>query len=132
LQEWAGAEISGPAQRLSGSVHATVWQQMNAWLDNVALAFAAEPLALREWLPILDAGLANLSVGLIPPALDQVLIGAIDRSRNPDIKVALLLGLNETVFPAPPGTAGLLTETDLAELEERGVALGASARQQLG
>jgi len=29
---------------------------MNAWLDNVALAFPDEPLPLRDWLPILEAG----------------------------------------------------------------------------
>ena len=54
---------------------------MNGWLENVELAFSTEALRLREWLPILEAGLVNLTVGLIPPALDQVLIGAIDRSR---------------------------------------------------
>jgi len=75
---------------------------MNGWLENLELAFPTEPLTLREWLPILDAGLASLTVGVIPPALDQVLIGAIDRSRNPDIKLALVLGMNETVFPAQP------------------------------
>ena len=40
---------------------------------------ADEPLELRAWLPILEAGLGNLTVGVIPPALDQVLIGALDR-----------------------------------------------------
>ena len=105
---------------------------MNAWLDNVVLAFPNEPLSLREWLPILEAGLANLSVGVIPPALDQVLIGAIDRSRNPDIKLALVLGLNETVFPAPPEANVLLTDLERSELEKRNVVVGATARQQLG
>ncbi|MGO8678586.1 MAG: PD-(D/E)XK nuclease family protein [Limisphaerales bacterium] len=132
LRQWAAAEISSARFRIPGSVHATVWEQMTAWVDNVELAFPAEPLSLREWLPILDAGLANLSVGVIPPALDQVLIGAIDRSRNPDIKLALVLGLNETLFPAPPETTVLLTEADRLELEKRGIILGATVRQQFG
>ena len=75
---------------------------MNAWLDNVALAFSREALPLRDWLPILEAGLANLTVGVVPPALDQVLIGAVDRARNPDLKLALVLGANEGIFPAAP------------------------------
>src|SRR6185295_16443234 len=87
---------------------------------------------LREWLPILEAGLGNLSVGVIPPALDQVLIGAIDRSRNPDIKLALVLGMNETVFPAPPQRTVLLSELDRAELEKRNVVLTANMREQIG
>jgi len=132
LRQWASAESSSARFRVPSSVHATVWEQMTAWLDNVELAFPAEALPLREWLPILDAGLANLSVGVIPPALDQVLIGAIDRSRNPDIKLALVLGLNETLFPAPPEATVLLTEVDRLELEKRSIVLGASVRQQLG
>jgi len=132
LQEWASGEISSARFRIPSSVHATVWEQMNSWLDNVELAFPTEPLSLREWLPILDAGLANLTVGVIPPALDQVFVGAVDRSRNPDIQLALVLGLNETLFPAPPEAAVLLTEVDRLELEKRNVVLGASVRQQLG
>ena len=132
LQEWAGGEGSGSDLSGLGRVHQTVWSQMNKWLESIELGFPAEALALREWLPILDAGLAGLTVGVIPPALDQVLIGAIDRSRNPDIKLALVLGLNETVFPAPPETSALLTETDRRELEKRGVFVGPTARQHLG
>ncbi len=124
LRQWSNEEED------PHPIHATVWEQMGAWLDNVELAFPTEPLPLREWLPILEAGLAGLTVGVIPPALDQVLIGAIDRSRNPDIKLAIVLGMNETVFPAPPESSVLLTETDRAELEKQGVALS-NTRQQL-
>jgi ATP-dependent helicase/nuclease subunit B len=131
LKGWAEADGSASQPGLSASVHATVWGQLNAWLENVDLAFPEEALSLREWLPILEAGLASLSVGVIPPALDQVLVGAIDRSRNPEIKLALLLGLNEGVFPAPPRAGMLLTENELAELENRNIILGATARQQL-
>ena len=90
------------ARRRIGPSTPPIWQQMNRWLDDLGLAFAGETLALRDWLPILEAGLAGLGVGVIPwPFWTQVLIGAIDRSRNP-IELALLLGVNETVFPAPP------------------------------
>ena len=132
LQEWSNAEITGSESQLSPPIHLTVWEQMEAWLKNVELAFPTETLPLREWLPILEAGLANLTVGVIPPALDQVLIGAIDRSRNPDIRLALVLGLNEGVFPAPPEQSVLLTDADRAELEKQSIHLGASTRQQLG
>jgi ATP-dependent helicase/nuclease subunit B len=113
------------------SVHETVWSEVNTWLDNAELAFPEETLTLKEWLPILEAGLANLTVGIIPPSLDQVLVGAIDRSRTPDIKLALVLGLNETVFPALPPSGGLLSETDRLQLERRNLVPGSTARQHL-
>jgi ATP-dependent helicase/nuclease subunit B len=132
LEQWASGTVLSSELRVPNSVHATVWSQMNRWLDNIEMAFPEERLPLREWLPILDAGLANLTVGVIPPALDQVLIGAIDRSRNPEVKLAIVLGMNESVFPARPEPPALLTETDCAALQKRNVNLSVGTRQQLG
>jgi ATP-dependent helicase/nuclease subunit B len=112
------------------AVHATVWEQMNSWLDNVKLAFANESLNLRDWLPVLEAGLANLTVGVIPPALDEVLIGAVDRARNPELKLCIVLGANETIFPAVPASPAILTDTDRDELSHI-VSLGADLRGRL-
>ena len=130
LQDWS-EESSANAFTAPTSVHSTVWDQMNAWLNNVTLAFDEEPLALRDWLPVLEAGLANLTVGVIPPALDQVLVGAVDRSRNPELKLALVLGLNETVFPATPSVPTLLTDADRDALSRRGASLGPSLRERM-
>jgi ATP-dependent helicase/nuclease subunit B len=134
LQSWKD-EISADStiQRFNDShnIHSTVWRQMNSWLENLALAFPAEKLFLRDWLPVLEAGLANLTVGVIPPALDQVLIGAIDRSRNPNLKFALVLGVNESIFPAAPAAPAILTGTDRDELEQNNAALGPNLRDQL-
>jgi ATP-dependent helicase/nuclease subunit B len=124
----AGAHFSSGAS----SVHATVWEQMQTWLDNLALAFPSEAMPLAEWLPVLEAGLSGLTIGVIPPALDQVLVGSIDRSRNPDLKRAYILGLNETVFPSPPSPPLLLTEPDRERLELEGCALGNGPRVHLG
>ena len=125
LEEWSSAE------RAAGAVHFTIWEQMNQWLEDLGLAFAHETMALRDWLPILEAGLAGLTVGVIPPALDQVLIGAVDRSRNPELKLALVLGVNETIFPAPPPPGQLLGEPDREELATREIYLGYGRREFL-
>jgi len=111
LECWslAGPGNSPPATRHS-SLHLTVWEQMNAWLDNVTLAFADEALALRDWLPILEAGLANLTVGWFRPRSTRCSSARLDRRRNPDLKLALVLGVNESVFPAAPAAPAILTD----------------------
>ena len=129
LERWS---TSGEAPLAIGNrqsaIHASVLEQMNALLDNLELGFSNEGLPLRDWLPIIESGLANLTVGVIPPVLDEVLIGAIDRARNPDLKLAIVLGVNETVFPAAPAAPAILTETDRAELQ---IALGPDLRGQI-
>jgi ATP-dependent helicase/nuclease subunit B len=131
LQSWADREPVNSESGRAGSMHATVWEEMKQLLANLELAFASETLPLREWSQILEAGLGNLTVGVVPPALDQVLVGAIDRSRNPEIKLALVLGLNEGIFPARPETSVLLNESDKVELEKHGVVLSLTPRQQI-
>ena len=103
---------------------------MNLWLENLALAFPRESLPLRDWLQIVEAGLASLTVGVIPPVLDEVLIGAIDRARNPDLKLALVLGVNEGIFPAAPAAPAILTDADRDELGQA-VSLGPDLRERL-
>jgi ATP-dependent helicase/nuclease subunit B len=127
LQTWSDDSIHDS----QSAIHSTVWEQMNLWLDNVALAFSGKGLPLPEWLPILEAGLANLTVGVIPPVLDEVLIGAVDRARNPDLKLALVLGANETIFPATPQPPTILTDADREELNQQYAALGPDLRDRI-
>lgn len=127
LERWSQAAVSSR----SAAAHLTVWQQMHDWADNVALGFNDQALPLRDWIPILEAGLAGLTVGVVPPAIDQVMIGAVDRSRNPDLRLAIVLGLNEGVFPRPPVNRGLLTESDRDELSSAGLQLSADTRGQI-
>ena len=128
LERWTLDEDFSALRTPHSALHNTVWDQMNSWLDDLALAFSNEPLPLRDWLPVLEAGLANLTVGVIPPVLDEVLIGAVDRARNPDLKLALVLGVNETVFPAAPPAQTILTDADRDELS---VPLGPDLRDQI-
>ena len=50
------------------------------------------PGAFKE---ILEAGLSEAKVGVIPPAADQVLVGDMERTRLKDIKVLFFVGVNE-------------------------------------
>lgn len=133
LRRWSGNQRpeSPEAQRLS-AIHTSVWDQMEEWLENLERAFPVGAQPLRDWLPILDAGLCALTVGVVPPALDHVLIGAVDRSRNPELKLALVLGLNESVFPVPPRQRLLLTDDDRKQIEDAGTFIGHNSRKQLG
>ncbi len=132
LQRWS--EDAKPVAPTAALVHDTVWTQVNSWLDDVERAFRSQPLSTCEWLPILEAGLASLSVGVIPPALDQVLVGTIDRARNPELRLLLLLGMNETVFPAPPPRPAILNEQEreaLANALESKHRIALTMRQRL-
>src|SRR5438477_3328745 len=124
LENWSTDSIDNV------QVHLTVWDQLQQWLEMLALAFGAQAHPLKQWLPIVEAGLGALSVGAVPPVLDQVLLGGVDRSRNPDLQSVFVLGLNEGVFPAPAALPPILSDDDCNLLESDGLAIGQNGRFQ--
>jgi len=136
LRKWSEAAASARGisrdSAVQAEIHLQTWREMDNWLDNIELAFEKTRLPLGDWISVVEAGLANLSAGVIPPALDEVLIGEVNRSRNPNLEMVLLLGMNETVFPASPAAAVLLSEYDREALASRGLALGPTQREQIG
>jgi len=98
LERWAGAAEA--ARRLSeADEHRQVWDAIVALFDQAVAALGADQVGLDEYRDIIEAGLEGIRLRLVPPALDQVLVGSIERSRHPEVRVAFVLGLNERIFP---------------------------------
>ncbi len=102
---------------LSPNIHLTVWEELKSWLENVKLAFGSEQYTLAEWAKILEAGIKSVFVAAIPPSLDQVVLGNIDRSRTTSVKLVIVPGANETVFPAYEEEKSLFTDNELETLQ---------------
>lgn len=99
LERWY-REAESQGQLDKALEHKQVWEQVMDLFDQLVTALGQEEMTLPEYAKVVEAGLKNLKLGLIPPALDQVLVGSIERSRQPELKAAFLLGVNEGVFPA--------------------------------
>lgn len=93
--------------------HRRVWKKWVEVFDECVRVFDGQELSAAEWIEILLDALSGLSLKLIPAAADQVLIGSIERSRHPDIKVAFLVGASNAQFPVPLVGEELLTEQDV-------------------
>ena len=70
---------------------------------------------------MLDAGLEEAKVGVIPPSLDQVVAGDIERTRIKDIKAVFLLGANDMYIPGKENAGGILSEHDREHVPKGGV-----------
>ena len=88
-------------------------------------------MSIRDYLGVLETGLESLKVGLIPPGLDQVLIGAIDRSRHPEIRAAFILGAYEGSFPGVPREDLIFNDREREQLAAAGVELAPDSRRLL-
>ena len=60
-------------------------------LDKLAELLGEEMVSLTEFREILDAGFGEAKVGIVPPSLDQVMAGDVERTRLKDIRVLFFL-----------------------------------------
>lgn len=89
-----------------------------------------EKAGRKEFGQILDAGLSEIQVGVIPVTVDRVVIGDITRSRLSHIKVLFFVGLNEGIVPAVKESKGILTDRDRGYLERQGLELAPDTKAE--
>lgn len=89
-----------------------IYEKLIELMDRIFDFLGDEQLTVREFSEILEAGLSEQSVGILPPGVDEVIIGDIKRSRLSDVKVLFLIGVNDGVIPADMHKRGILSELD--------------------
>lgn len=104
-------------------------------LDKLVEILGDKKVRIREFKEILEAGLSEAKVGIIPPTYDQVLVGDMERTRLKDIKIVFFVGVNEGKIPKEQQAGKLLSDLNREELKgslkERGLSLAPTAKENL-
>lgn len=123
------AELSG---RLSEArEHDQVWNSILELLDQFVEIMAEEKVSQKMFSNMLETGLESMRFALVPPAIDQVLIASLERSRFSNIKCTFIIGANDGVIPARPNEEGVFSEQDREALGEGGLRLAPGSRETL-
>lgn len=130
LYAWAD-EAEAAGRHDEADAHRQVWTDFVTLLDEFVRALGAEPMRLAEFRETMEAGLAEFNLGLAPATLDQVLVGAIERSRHPPVRAVLMLGFDERHFPLRRSEDPLLGDREREALNGAGMEVSASRGQQL-
>ncbi len=115
---------------LGAKEYAQIYRIVLELFDKFTELLGEEQISLGEYRELLDAGLQEAKVGVIPPGIDQVVVGDIERTRLQDVKVLFLAGVNDTWLPGKQGAGGLLSEYDRERFQEQKVALAPGAKEQ--
>jgi ATP-dependent helicase/nuclease subunit B len=111
--------------------HRQFYDKLLNIFDELVEVFAGQELTCEDWLAIINSAFSQLTLAFIPPTLDQVLVGSIERSRHPDLKAVFLIGATQRQFPVPVSFDSILTESDRQVCEEAKFSLAAAAGQRL-
>lgn len=100
-------------------------------LDKFVSLLGDEKVSLKEFNELLDAGIGEARVGVIPPSIDSVVIGDITRTRIGNIKVLFFVGANDAHLPGNLSKSGFLTERDRAWFSKEQVRLKPNGKEQM-
>lgn len=99
--------------------------------DRLVALLGDELMALREFKEILDTGFSEARIGLIPPGVDQVVIGDINRTRLADIKYLFFLGMNDCNIPKSGSKGGVISDSERLFLTEEEFELAPTIRDSV-
>lgn len=100
-------------------------------LDKLVEILGDEKVTQREFVQLMEAGLSEASVGIIPPSTDQVLVGDMERTRLKDIKALFFVGVNDGIIPKNSGRGGILSESDREFFAGQGISLAPTPREAM-
>lgn len=114
---------------LQARTYAKVYDQVVDLFEQMAQILGDEKLSYDDFLSVLESGLEEMKIGVVPPSLDQVVIGDMKRTRTEDVKVLFFLGINEGVIPANDEGGGVVNDRQREILENYGISLAPGAKQ---
>ncbi len=110
--------------------YAQVYRIVIELFDKFVELLGDEKISLEEYCELLDAGLEEAKVGVIPPSMDQVVVGDVERTRINQLKVLFFMGANDVFLPGNLGQGGLLSERDREAFAERKMVLSPGAKEK--
>ncbi len=111
--------------------HGQVYEGLLELLDQLVEILGEEVVTEELFGRLLEAGLDNLYFSLVPPSLDQVLIGSMERTRSSSVKCSFILGVNEGLIPSRPGEDEIFSEEERERLQGWGLDIPPGSRRQL-
>ena len=122
-------EEAGEATR--AKEYAQIYRLVMELLDQIYALLGEEPISLKEFVEILEAGFGEIEVGAIPQNVDRVLVGDMERTRLKQVKALFFLGVNDGNIPKAASRGGIISDMDREFLRESELELAPSPRQQM-
>lgn len=98
-------------------------------LNRLSDLLGEEIIGRREFAEILDAGFEEISVGVIPAAVDRVVVGDITRTRLAHIRVLFFVGVNDGIVPMRRDRGSLLSDQERDFFGAHSLELAPTARE---
>jgi len=98
--------------------HQQVWAELIELFDELVELLGDDTLTAAEFEELLEASLAELELAIVPAAIDQVMVGEIERTRFEHYRGVIAIGWNDGIFPHATEETIVLGDADRASLSK--------------
>ncbi|MBP3609657.1 MAG: PD-(D/E)XK nuclease family protein [Lachnospiraceae bacterium] len=109
-------EFLAKGDRLRAREYAQVYRVVLELFDHLVELLGKEKITPKEYRELVETGLREAKVGLIPTGSEQIVIGDMERTRLKEIRALFFLGVNDGKVPPVSGNQGILSDKDRKEL----------------
>ena len=105
-----------------------VWNILIKIFDEMVDTIGDEFVSFEKFRNIFKLAISNYDMGLIPSTKDQVIIGDIERTRNNNVKVLFVIGMNDGKFPMIHSDEGFINDAERDILLENGIEIAKNTK----
>jgi len=97
-----------------------IWGKIMELFDQIVELMGEDDFDGKTFIQMLETGLSQMEIGVLPPTSDDILMGTMQRTRSGQPKAMLVIGANEGILPSGTADEGLFSLDELEFLAEDG------------
>lgn len=117
-------------EKVLAKIYDQVFEAVIQLMERLVEILGKDKVPIRELEKMLDVGWKEMKLGVVPPGLDQIVVGDIERTRLKNIKVLFFMGINEGIIPKNAQSHGVLSDTERERLKATDTELAPTTREE--
>lgn len=108
-----------------------LYEKLQELFQKLNTIMPEERMPLHEFLEVVRLGMDEISMGIIPPTQDMLVIGDINRTRLGAVKLLFFANVNDGIIPSLGKSGKLLSDRDKDRLESCGIEMAPTDRMNV-
>ncbi len=108
-----------------------LYEKLQELFQKLNTIMPEERMPLHEFLEIIRLGMDEISMGIIPPTQDMLVIGDINRTRLGAVKLLFFANINDGIIPSLGKSGRILSDRDRDCLESCGIEMAPTDRMNV-
>lgn len=89
-----------------------IYDKITELIDKAEIILDKEPMTAVEFSGMIENGVGEIRIGIIPPSLDALVVGDLTRTRLGDISHLFVMGMNDGRIPSAGSGSALFTQKE--------------------